>query len=442
MNFTYLLLLIKFSLNIIILPFNRLISKDNNNLNPNETSKNIFFNSNIFSKIILGTPKQELNLFLTFEYYSMYISGSQTKIETTKFIQENSNSFQLIEEENFYFNGERFKSGYFAEENFYFNNKKNKESKIENFQFCLSNINKFNESGQIGLNLEKYITNNLTDFNLIKQLKLKKIINNEIFTINFKNFDEGNLIIGDLPEIYDEKHYNKDDKIILRAETTLFDVIFQIIINKIIFDNEIVEEDINTNFKIESNYILVNYNFGTKIYNNFFKDLIENKKICFIDVIYDNDELFKYNYIYCNKNSLEYIKNFPKINFILKSYDFNFEFNGMELFNKINDFYYFQIIFPNEENSSNKFSFGAQFFMKYQISFNLDAKTIILYKTTVNKNKKINFLKILIILLILFIIFAIGIIFYLKNFSNRKKRKNELNEYIEYENFAENKFGI
>ena len=440
MNIIYLLLLINFSLNIIILPFYRLISLDN--LSHNDTAKNIFFNSNIQSKIILGTPKQELNLFLTFEFYSMYISGSQTNINATKFIQEDSNTFKLIEEDNYYFNGERFKSGFFSKDNFYFKNYNNKETKIENFNFCLSDINKFSESGQIGLNLEKYYANNLTNYNLIKQLKLKNIINKEIFTVNFTNFKEGNLIIGELPEIYDKKHYESDDKIILRAETSFFDILFQIIINTVIFNNEIVDEDIYTDFKIESNYITVDYNFGLNIYNNFFKDLIENKKLCHIDVISDNDNLFKYNYIYCNEDSLKFIKNFPKINFILKSYNFNFEFSGIELFQKINEFYYFQIIYPVEDKGSKKISLGAQFFIKYQMSFNIDAKTIIFYKKTVNKSNKNNLLIILIIILIIFIIFSIGLIYYLNNFRNRRKRKNELNEYIEYEKFIGNKLGV
>ena len=441
MNITYLLILFNFSLNIIILPFFRLTS--NNDFSHNDTAKNIFFNSNIQSKIILGTPKQELNLFLTFEFYSMYISGSKTNINATKFIQEDSDTFKLIEEDNFYFNGERFKSGFFSKDNFYFKNNNNKETKIENFNFCLSDINKFSESGQIGLNLEKYVYNNLTNYNLIKQLKIKNIINKEIFTVNFTNFNEGRLIIGDLPEIYDEKHYESDDKIVLRAETTLFDVIFQIIINTIMFNNEIIDENIYTEFKIESNYIEVDYNFGLNIYNNFFKDLIENKNLCHIDVIYDNDNLFKYNYIYCNEDSLIFIKNFPKINFILKSYNFNFEFSGIELFKKINNFYYFQIIYPEEDKGSKKIFLGAQFFTKYQMSFNIDGKTIIFYKKTVNKTNKNNFLIILTIILIIFIIFSIGLIFYLKFFfRNRKKRKNELNEYIEYEKFIENKLGV
>ena len=161
-------------------------------------------------------------------------------------------------------------------------------------------------------------------------------------------------------------------------------------------------------------------------------------------VIYDNDNLFKFNYIYCNEDSLNFIKNFPKINFILKSYNFNFEFSGIELFQKINEFYYFQIIYPVEDNEgSKKISLGAQFFIKYQMSFNIDAKTIIFYKKTVNKtNKNNNIFIILIIILIIFIIFSIGFIYYLKNFRNRRKRKNELIEYIEYENFPENKLGV
>ena len=73
MNITYLLILIKISLNIIILSFHRLISL--NYLSHKDTANNILFNSNIQSKIILGTPKQELNLFLSFEFYYMNISG-------------------------------------------------------------------------------------------------------------------------------------------------------------------------------------------------------------------------------------------------------------------------------------------------------------------------------------------------------------------------------
>ena len=61
----------------------------------------------------------------------MYISGSKTILMLLNLFN-NSNTFKLIEEDNVYLNGERFKSRFFSKDNFYFKNNNNKETKVKN----------------------------------------------------------------------------------------------------------------------------------------------------------------------------------------------------------------------------------------------------------------------------------------------------------------------
>ena len=144
-----------------------------------------------------------------------------------------------------------------------------------------------------------------------------------------------------------------------------------------------------------------------------------------------------YHIISCEKNQEFKINEFPSLYLFKEELDNIFELNYHDLFEEIDNIYYFLIIyFPF---SNNNFELGKPFLKKYQMSYNIDMSTIHFYKNNnIIKNNNKEFLKAemkniiyLFNLIILFVILAF--IYYKKiNHKKRKLRKNELNETFKY----------
>ena len=106
---------------------------------------------------------------------------------------------------------------------------------------------------------------------------------------------------------------------------------------------------------------------------------------------------------------------------------------------KKNNKYYFLIIYSSF--SGGYWKLGKPFLKKYQITLNLDAKSISFYnhnikeeiKDNKNNNEKTEYIILIVICIILFIIlFIISLLFIKKLKGERKKRANELKD-DEYE---------
>ena len=149
--------------------------------------------------------------------------------------------------------------------------------------------------------------------------------------------------------------------------------------------------------------------------------------------------MYKYNGYYC-KNNIN-IKSMKKIQFFNKDYNYTFELNPNELFIKNNNYYFFLIYF--DHFFTNNWILGKPFLKKYQLTFDMDGRTIGFY-TNINKNgkdiydniydkKTSKFTTIALIFCILIIIGLVAFIFfYLRKRQLKKRNANELDDDFSY----------
>ena len=271
---------------------------------------------------------------------------------------------------------------------------------------------------------------------------VKKVANLSKYIISFEfdeNNNKGNLIFGD--ELFNYKNtkyfesqyigsyssqnhqiYFNEAKMILNSDNT----------------NINISQGTNSIFDYNLGFIIGLDNYKKLIDLHFFDDLL-NKQICSYDnVHFNNTNFIVYS---CNEGNFESkIKSFPKLIFVSKNFEYNFELTYADLFTKINNKYYFLVIFK-EKSEKNTWIFGQPFYKKYQFTINLDQNWVGFYNP--NKEKIIpqkqesstsgmsKTSKVLLIvgLVILFIGISVGMFFLGRKLKNdRKRRANELTD--------------
>ena len=404
----------------------------------------------IYSEIKIGSPPKKLPLFINtnikifrikfeeqisnfdFSKYDKYMPN-----ESVTFVNI-SNQLNL---EEFYFFGYSLINEtiqLFQNENY-----KN-EIEIKNIQLYSEikksslNNNYLYSFAELGISFSKE-TNSQT--NLLIELKNLGIINSNIITFKYKDNNEGDLIIGEYPHIYDNKNYDKNSLMTAYIIPNYgINNEIKIKMDKIYIRNE----HINSDIYFENNILLLNYGLGiilsSEEYFNKILEIFFNKYI-YLNICKINIEKRglnnNYHIILCEKNKEFKINEFPSLYLFKEELDNIFELNYHDLFEEIDNIYYFLIIyFPF---SNNNFELGKPFLKKYQMSYNIDMSTIHFYKNNnIIKNNNKEFLKAekkniiyLFNLIILFVILAF--IYYKKiNHKKRKLRKNELNETFKY----------
>ena len=124
-----------------------------------------------------------------------------------------------------------------------------------------------------------------------------------------------------------------------------------------------------------------------------------------------------------------YLKSFPKLYLNHKILNYTFEFDYNNLFNKINDRYYFLVVF--QLLGFQKWILGKPFMKKHQIIFDQDKEKIGFY-IYINDNSNICLFHILSFIFLIIIIFLC--VLYFKLLFNKKRRIKacELDENIYY----------
>ncbi len=171
--------------------------------NNDQSNINTLYESNIFTQITVGTPKKIINSKIIFSSFIYYLNDNinfYSKNYSSSYIQ-NSN-LKLL------FINQAFNYGYYCSENFYFKNEKNTEIKIEKFPTILAVESNLEYSFYLGFN---YYSSENYELNFIEQLKLEKYIDSYIFSFEFNNDKEGEIIIGSFPQNYNSKMYNEND---------------------------------------------------------------------------------------------------------------------------------------------------------------------------------------------------------------------------------------
>ena len=370
--------------------------------------------SDIYTTINLGTPPQNMRIYLSQSLFMTYIAGekSQAKIESISYFDSTkSKTYHPNETKEFRYIHSDFIWAYNAYDNL--------QNILDDFSFLL--ITKFEERlvdlypGKLGLkgNAEKEEKNEYLKHNFIHQLLEKKVISKNIYTINFENETNGNLIFGALPDEYD-KNYNKKDLISISG---LNNNEWSINFDTISFNGIELNSMRKGIFLIEYGLIRAPKEFVEFFTKHFFQKYID-ESIC------------KYHFTspgHFSCNSKFNISDFKGINFTLNDYNFSFFLDSNLLFQTYKNVTYFYIVF-----ASGNWIFGKPFFEKYQLSFDLDKGNILWYG---KKSKNTNILIILITIFGIIIILIGGYYAYYVHIKNgkRKKRALELDEEFVYD---------
>ena len=449
MEFILLFILINFSNQYLTIPFTSTLSNIKDNLSPNEFMLTMFSND-LITKIKIGTPYQELNLFLDFNSYFTYILNPNLKDikSTEKYNNSLSSSYIDHNNETLFFKTSSFDNGKNATDILKLNNKIN-DILLRFILVTKSNRDtKLNYAGSFGLGPIDNREIKFKQNSLIYQFKKYNLTENYMFMLIFnKNNNNGKLIFG--KNIY-EKYIDDLFQFSNIITESSFKFIWGWDYFNIYFNNYLSNMK-TVIIKPDIGVCIANTDFRNEIYNRFLKKLI-NEKQCF------EGKFYNYNYLYCNEETnLDFIYlNFTsptKITFKLDYNDLIKVYNGKK---------YLLILF-HPLYSSNNIYIGLPLLKKYDLIFDQDKKIMGFYNFKIDtkddyiddekkkddkevdnkkKEKKINpgeedkfnsklYFVILLLILLLIILYCIFIIYR----RNRRKKNKYYEKDFEYEEF-------
>jgi hypothetical protein len=373
-----------------------------------------YINNDIYINIPFGTPEQIIPLNIRLQNHITVITSEDCEKDSIKkFSYSSSITFKKLKKTKMNFSGREYEKGFKVSDTITIG-----ENKIDNFEFLLADSINYLQSGILGLKFKEN-HDSLVDMNFIHQLKKKDIISSYSFSLNYLNNDNGELIIGEYPHLYN-KNYLENNFVHMKSGAS------KSLINWIIDFDEIFYSKIRIKgikkilLKIEFSFIIGSKEFFDVIKKEFF----DNNNKCKLD----NNNIYKY---YICDNDVDLTK-FNNVSFGLKDIKYYFNFTDKDLFFELNNKKYFQILF-NVNETINEWVFGKTFFKNNFLIFDSDRKIIGMY-LNLNKDKfNKSFYHILIIIfIIIIIILIIYIIFYLKKYKFiRTKRGNELELLLE-----------
>jgi len=442
---------------IVVIPFKILssplstsiaIERNFTEIYDSSTFFNDYYIFKLFSDIKIGTPSKKLISYINIYSSSLKI-GDLKYLYSGKF-EENyksneSSSFSNISSIN--------EKESICEENInlFTNINDNSKNELNSFSyFCFQIENNINNINSSGLNIGLSLDDNNSKTNFMRQLYERKIITSYILSFEYINNEKGMIILGTLPHIYLPEKYKEENfqSFYSNQSKNMFITNFYISFDEIFSVNNTgiikINEKASGNIVLNSGLILGTNEYLKFVEDNFFDEYIK-LKICQKNNI--NMALNDYFIFSCYENENLKFENFPKLSFVKKAENLIFEFAYKDLFKKINNQYYFLIIFLSKGNN-RYWRIGNPFFIKYTFVYDGDSKTIGFYtnkkenktkdKNMNEKNDKLELEKsviiIISILILIFIFFAISIGFHYgkKLNSNRKKHANELDENYEY----------
>ena len=401
---------IKSILSSVIIPFK---NKMQENLNKNKL-ENLYL-TKITSNLKMGTPLQEIELYIQLQEDNIIILNSDSQYCSSKikcFNSGLSSTFNTPDKEEKDFNLPQIDSAKRSIDKLNLNS----ELTIHEIEFLLTNEILYKKSGILGLRMPDANA----QFNLIKQLKKKNIINSYIFFINFgdkKNFYEGEIIIGEYPHDFNSKKYKKENiekrQVSYSPTKTLGqDYIFEC--KKIFYGEKLVIKEQDISFIFESVSFRASFDLKKILDEDFFNKYYKNNE-CEIK-IYKESIIKNSTYIVC-KNNID-ISKMKSLKFQIEDYLEEIILTPEDLFLKIDNELYFLIYF--EDYWKMKWTFGYNFFRKYMVFFDQDNKMIGFYLKKKGGNG--SFFVIFFCFLLLWVIIFLAFNIY-KLIKNKKKMK-------------------
>ena len=362
----------------------------------------------------IGTPPQSVDLNLRSRIYTFFVTSSQVNLPYKLFNEKESTSLVQISKKETNFTNMEYSKGLKISESIYINNKE-----LKGITLMLGTELAYNECGALGLRLiNSHESSN--DLSFIYQIKKYANLDSYTFTLKYKNDEEGDLIIGAYPHVYDNK-FNEKNFFYSKAGSNKNGVNWVLNFDIIKYNNKSVNVGSKKSL-INIEYGLIQAPFKYKNYfkNNFYGDRCSEKF---------NDRR-NVTIVHCSSNFD--ITSFKDLIFELKDIETQFVFTYKDLFIKENNEYIFGIVFDEDVDAKDPtWIFGKPFMKKYELVYDLDRKIIGLYKEgneSPSEKSKVNV--VFIILLIILILAVAGlsyfIFFYLKK--TRKSRAFELND--------------
>ena len=362
----------------------------------------------------IGTPPQSVDLNLRSRIYTFFVTSSQVNLPYKLFNEKESTSLVQISKKETNFTNMEYSKGLKISESIYINNKE-----LKGITLMLGTELAYNECGALGLRLiNSHESSN--DLSFIYQIKKYANLDSYTFTLKYKNDEEGDLIIGAYPHVYDNK-FNEKNFFYSKAGSNKNGVNWVLNFDIIKYNNKSVNVGSKKSL-INIEYGLIQAPFKYKNYfkNNFYGDRCSEKF----------NERRNVTIVHCSSNFD--ITSFKDLIFELKDIETQFVFTYKDLFIKENNEYIFGIVFDEDVDAKDPtWIFGKPFMKKYELVYDLDRKIIGLYKEgneSPSEKSKVNIL--FIILLIILILAVAGlsyfIFFYLKK--TRKSRAFELND--------------
>ena len=293
-----------------------------------------------------------------------------------------------------------------------YDNQKEKDTKINinNVSMPIKDKNKNEDEklcGILGIGSPLNIHSKLKNIsNFINFLKKNNIINDYSWTFKFHTKTEGRLIIGDKPHFYESnnRYYNEDK--FKKTETYSPDdkdhpwslhfkeISFVNDKNETIYVGKWIKMILIPNI----GFIIGEDKYKDLIYENYFKELIE-KNICILEKTnltkYTRDQIYFgtsgfYEMFHCDKSLINEKKIFPKLNFIEPNLEYIFSFSFNNLFQLIDERYYFLVIFPEDITHAayKVWYLGLPFYYSNQFVFSYESKTIGIYDQNINIDDK------------------------------------------------------
>ena len=336
--------------------------------------------------------------------------------------EENSTSLEITNK-SIYSSPNNIHLGNISNDYIYFKTNSNEEFKIK-IPFILYHNIMGNMPGVIGL---KAIINEIyKEYNFIDKLKTNEIINSYVWMINYTSNDEGNLIIGEFPHIFDPLSYKENELFYSHPFSHESTDDWGLRFDKITFKDKNINSRYPCLFNYEYNYIQGIESLEKEL-DIYFNESIQNKKCYKIKIKYP---YAPHKFFYCDKEYINNIKYFPSLKFFHNELNYTFELNYKDLFVEKYDKLVLMIFF---DEYTIEWYFGKPFLKKYMFLMNQDSKLLGFYyrKKAEKKNFDYSFVIILIILGIL-ILFILGIFIGKYLVKEKKKIINIIDEDYDY----------
>ena len=411
---------------LVVINFDKI--KDIYSDDDDEVSLNILKND-IYCNITVGN--QLIPFYISFDKELTFIIDDNYTF--SKYKPKKSSNFQKKSEKSNSYIFDNLQLGFNATDTFVLRNEENEKIKVIDMPFILGtyldNKNTFQFPAQLGLKKKTY--QNPQIFNFIENLKLKRIINSQVFYFKFDDKNGGKLVIGSYPHEFDPNYDAKDliqsSALEMGTSNNWFLKCNYLFIgeNKIDLGKQLIE------LYPEYGMIILNLQMEKLIYDSFFKKLIDEKKCVRVKLN------FNYNYICLDDIN---INDFKNITFRHIGMEYDFILEPKDLFYHYYDRYFFLISFKD----SFYIYLGKPFFKKFTLIFNQDSKQLAIYsyfqennKTMIRKLSLIN----PVILIIIFAVLVCIFIYALHVYRLKKRRKNEIIENYDYtpENYQNKK---